>query len=88
MFFYIHHMFAPVTEVRSYGALLEKHGDFKDVELEVSRWNRVTNKLGQKGRWVTKSYLMEVEKYRRTAYSMLCHHMLSRLFQHMQWSLI
>ena len=48
--------------------LLEKHGDFKQVELEITKWNKVTNKQGKQGRWVTKAYLMDVEKYTKTLY--------------------
>ena len=42
---------------------METHGDFKTVELQISRWNKSTNNAGNKGRWVTKSYLKDHEKY-------------------------
>ena len=43
--------------------LLQQHGDFKQIELAISRWRQVTNSEGQQGRWVTKSYLADTEKY-------------------------
>ena len=48
--------------------LLEKHGGFKQVELEITKWNKVTNKQGKQGRWVTKAHLVDVEKYTKTLY--------------------
>ena len=53
---------APVTKLRE---LLEQHGDFKAVELEISKWNKTVNNCGHEGQWVTKQYLMDVEKYTR-----------------------
>ena len=43
--------------------LLIKHGGFKEVELVVSRWSKSLNVEGQDGKWVTKHYLKEVEKF-------------------------
>ena len=43
--------------------LLEKHGDFKNVELQITRWNKSYNQTGNKGKWVTKAYLKDQEKY-------------------------
>lgn len=47
-------------------ALLQKHGDFKQVELKLARWEQKkhTDNLG--GRWVTKRYLEEVCMYTAT----------------------
>jgi len=44
-------------------SLLQEHGDFKTVELQLSRWSKRVQSDDKKGRWVTKQYLMDEEKY-------------------------
>lgn len=43
--------------------LLEKHGDFKRMELAVSRWFKRTRNDGTKGKWVTKEMLKTQHHY-------------------------
>ena len=43
--------------------LLEKHDDFKQLEVHVKKYFRKVMKDGQRGKWVTRAYLMEMHKY-------------------------
>ena len=43
--------------------VLQKHDSFKIMEMVVSKWARQTESDGRRGKWVTKSYLAETEKY-------------------------
>lgn len=47
-------------------SLLQEHGDFKSVEIQLSRWSKRVQSDDKKGRWVTKQYLMDEEKYTKT----------------------
>ena len=43
--------------------LLKEHGDFKMVETEIARWHTEVNRNGRNGKWCTKAYLKDQEKY-------------------------
>lgn len=40
---------------------MEKHGDFKQLELAVSKWSKTTQSDGQAGKWITKELLKTKE---------------------------
>ena len=44
-------------------SLLIKHGNFKQLELQLSKWHKNTEKDARLGMWVTRQYLMEEKKY-------------------------
>lgn len=48
---------------RSPDEKLIQPGDLKTVEIQLSRWNKATSNDGNKGRWFTKRYLKDTEKY-------------------------
>ena len=62
-----HRAVLPVCKCKSPGdklrELLEKHGDFKEVEVAVKKYFAKKEKDGRRGRWVTKAYLTDVLKY-------------------------
>ena len=43
--------------------LLQKHGNFKDVEIAVQKWTKRTQNDGKEGAWVTKAFLMDQKGY-------------------------
>ena len=53
---------APILETKL-RKMLQDHGDFKNVEIAIARYHEQKERDGKRGRWVTKAYLMEVQKY-------------------------
>jgi hypothetical protein len=43
--------------------LLQKHGNFQQVEVELSKWSKRVQSDGKSGKWVTKAYLVDICNY-------------------------
>ena len=46
--------------------MLVKHGGFKELELQLKKFHKNTEKDATSGKWVTRHYLMEEKKYTKS----------------------
>ena len=43
--------------------LLKKHGNMKNVDIQIKKWQTKMQGEGNRGKWVTKTQLMELHGY-------------------------